>query len=289
MDTEALPGSIRRYEFPIAGAVAEHLFCRGWLPEHPRASVLLVHGFAEHSGRYEHVGRWLAERSYAVHAYDHVGHGRSTGTRCYVDGFSDYLDDLDVVLERVRGESKGLPISLIGHSMGGLVVASYCRERSPDLACAVLSGAALGLPEGSSRMRTRLARMIRAVAPRLKLAPGLDLDGLCSDPAVLKAYLADPLVESHMTAALAAELMAAVERIAGAGAELTLPILVLHGGDDTICPPEASERFAAEAPQARFRRYAGLRHEIFNEPTYQQVLEDVAAFLETHQKRGIPT
>jgi len=249
---------------------------------------VLVHGFAEHSGRYEHVGRWLAERSYAVHAYDQIGHGRSSGTRCHVGRFSDYLDDLRVVLERVRAESGGRPVSLIGHSMGGLVVASYCRERSPDLASVVLSGAALGMPEGSTWMRARLARAIRAFAPRLRVAPGLDLQGLCSDPAVVAAYLADPLVERHMTASLAAELMGAVERIAGAGAELAMPLLVLHGGDDPICPPAGSERFAADAPRGRFLRYPGLRHEIFNEPDQERVLEDVVAFLDTHGKDGAP-
>ncbi len=252
------------------------LFRRGWVPEHARASVLVVHGFAEHSGRYEHVGQWLAERGFAVHAYDHRGHGRSAGRRCHVERFDEYLDDLTIVLAQVRAEAPEDPVFLIGHSMGGLVVAAFARERRPTVAGVVLSGAALAVPEGNSRIR--IARLIRAVLPRLRLDAGLDLQGLSTDPRVIEAYLADPLVERKMTAALAAELMAAVERTGAHGFEVALPLLVLHGGDDPICAPAGSERFAAAAPAARFVSYRGLRHEIFNEPSHREVLADVAAF-----------
>ena len=275
---EGPAAAIRRYELSVRGATDAVLFRRGWIPEHARASVLVVHGFGEHSGRYEHVGRWLAQRGFAVHAYDHRGHGRSAGRRCHVDRFGEYLDDLAAVLERVRSDAPELPLFLIGHSMGGLVVAAFARERSPSASGIVLSGAALALPEGKTRIR--IARLIRAVFPRLRLAAGLDLAGLSTDPRVLEAYLADPLVERKMTASHAVELLAAVERTGGGGADVALPLLVLHGGDDPICAPGGSERFAAAARKARFIRYPGLRHEIFNEPRFEDVLADVASFFE---------
>jgi alpha-beta hydrolase superfamily lysophospholipase len=270
--------SIRRYELSAHGAAGVVLFRRGWIPESARASVLIVHGFGEHSGRYEHVGQWFAERGFEVHAYDHRGHGRSAERRCHVDRFDEYLDDLAVVLEQVRSDAPQNPLFLIGHSMGGLVVATFARERSPSVSGVVLSGAALALPPGNSRIR--IARLIRAVLPRLRLSAGLDLAGLSSDPRVLEAYLADPLVERQMTASLAVELLGAVERTGPGGADVTLPLLVLHGGDDSICASEGSERFAAAARTARFIRYPGLRHEIFNEPAFRDVLADVASFLE---------
>jgi alpha-beta hydrolase superfamily lysophospholipase len=248
------------------------------MPERARASVLVVHGFGEHSGRYEHVGQWLAERGFAVHAYDHRGHGRSAGRRCHVDRFDEYLDDLAVVLEQVRADAPETPLFLIGHSMGGLVVATFARERSPSVCGVVLSGAALAVPEGNSRIR--IARLIRAVLPRLRLSAGLDLAGLSTDPRVLAAYLADPLVERKMTASLAVELLGAVARTGPGGADVALPLLVLHGGDDSICASEGSERFAAAARTARLIRYRGLRHEIFNEPSFRDVLADVASFFE---------
>jgi alpha-beta hydrolase superfamily lysophospholipase len=248
---------------------------------------MIVHGFAEHSGRYEHVGQWLAERGFAVHAYDQRGHGRSAGRRCHVDRFDDYLDDLAVVLEQVRAEAPEHPVFLIGHSMGGLVVATFARERSPHVLGAVLSGAALAVPEGNHRIW--IARTIRAVLPRLRLSAGLDLTGLSTDPRVLEAYLADPLVGRHMTASLAVELLTALERTAPRGADVRLPLLVLHGGDDPICSSTGSERFAAAASAARFIRYGGLRHEIFNEPTFRDVLTDVVSFFEERLDRSRST
>lgn len=275
---ESAASAIRRYELSARGAGGAVLFRRGWMPERARASVLVVHGFGEHSGRYEHVGQWLAERGFAVHAYDHRGHGRSAGRRCHVDRFDEYLDDLAVVLEQVRADAPETPLFLIGHSMGGLVVATFARERSPSVCGVVLSGAALAVPEGNSRIR--IARLIRAVLPRLRLSAGLDLAGLSTDPRVLAAYLADPLVERKMTASLAVELLGAVARTGPGGADVALPLLVLHGGDDSICASEGSERFAAAARTARLIRYRGLRHEIFNEPSFRDVLADVASFFE---------
>ncbi len=275
---ESTTPATRRYELSTRGSSQAALFRRGWLPEHSRATALIVHGFAEHSGRYEHVGQWLAEHGFAAHAYDHRGHGQSAGRRCHVDSFAEYLDDLAIVLEQVRADAPEDPLFLIGHSMGGLVVATFARERKPSVSGVVLSGAPLALPDTKGRIR--MARLIRAVLPRLRLDAGLDLQGLSTDPRVLEAYLADPLVERKMTASLAAELMGTVERTGPSGAEVALPLLVLHGTDDPICPSHGSEQFAAAAPSARYVGYPGLRHEIFNEPSYPKVLGDVASFFE---------
>lgn len=263
----------------MRGVVADSLLRRGWLPERPRAALLIVHGFAEHSGRYEHVGRWLAERGLAAHAYDQLGHGRSSGLRCHVRRFDDYLDDLARVLDRVRDDAPGLPLVLLGHSMGGLVVAKFARERRPDVAGVALSGPPLGLA-GAPRRRLWMARAIRLVAPRLALDAGIDPNGLSTDPRVVEAYLADPLVERRMTVSLASELLKAVSRTGAGGADVALPLLVLHGGDDPICAPSFAEAFAAAAPQGRFVRYPGLRHEILNEPSWEQVLEDLVGWLD---------
>jgi alpha-beta hydrolase superfamily lysophospholipase len=271
---------IRRYELPVAGASAESLFRRGWVPDAPRANVLIVHGFAEHSGRYEHVGRWLAERGFATHAYDHLGHGRSSGTRCHLERFDEYLDDLAHVLAMVRKDAPRLPMFLIGHSMGGLIAAKFVCDRKPDVAGVVLSGPALAVAQGRARVQMWLARTLRLFVPRMRMASGLDLEGLASDPSVLERYLADPLVEEKLTISLAAELMSAVEHTALRGAEMTPPLLILHGSDDTLCAPSGSERFARAAPRGRFVIYPGLRHEIFNEPSQEEVFKEMVAFLE---------
>ena len=255
------------------------LFRRSWVPPEPRRLFVLVHGYGEHSGRYDHVGAWFAARHCAVHAFDQRGHGRSDGVRCHVRRFGDFLDDLERVLERVRVEHPKLPCFLVGQSMGGLVVATYALERRPDLAGVVTAGAALSVGAGFSALRILGFRLLRAVAPRLSLASGLDPQGLSSNPDVVRAYCADPLVQTRMTLSFAVAFFDAARRSAARGATISLPTLVLHGRDDPICPAWTSEAFAGAVPQGRFRIYDGMRHEIFNEPENEAVFQDVLGWM----------
>jgi alpha-beta hydrolase superfamily lysophospholipase len=249
---------IRRTESHVAGVHGHTLFRRAWLPERPERVLLVVHGYAEHSGRYESFGAWFAARGCAVHSYDHQGHGRTTGTRCHVRRFADLLDDLERVLGQVRSEHPERPVFLVGHSMGGLTVAAFAADRRPDVAGAVTSG-------------------LRWVVPRLAMPSGLDANGLSRDPDVVRAYLDDPLVFRTITMSLAAELMSAVQRTGGRGGEVRVPMLLLHGQADPICPVDGSRAFHAqlEVPGSRIRSYPGLRHEIFNEPEHESVFEDL--------------
>jgi acylglycerol lipase len=106
------------------------LFEQSWLPEaEPRAGVVLVPGFAEHSGRHAWTAEQLSRRGYAVHAMDLRGHGRSAGPRCFIRSFDQYLDDLDVFLTLVRQRLSGKPLILFGHSLGGLIAVRWCQTR----------------------------------------------------------------------------------------------------------------------------------------------------------------
>jgi len=241
----------------------------------------VVHGYAEHSGRYDELATWYARRGLAVHAYDHRGHGRSEGARCHVDRFEQLLDDLDRVLERAREEHPGLPVVLLGHSMGGLVVAAFLADRRPAIAAAVTSGAALAVGPGASRTRLAAARLLRRMTPRLALGSGLDPRALSRDPEVVRRYLEDPLVYRTMTPSLAVELITTIPRVAARAVEVQVPLLLLHGSDDPLCPIEGSRAFhgGLQVPGCGFRAYPGLRHEIFNEPERERVFADLLDWL----------
>jgi acylglycerol lipase len=245
--------------------------------------LVLVHGYAEHSGRYEEMATWFAGRGCVVHAYDHRGHGRSQGPRCHVDRFDQFLDDLGLVLDAVRSEHPELPITLVGHSMGGLVTLAFLATRKPRISSAVTSGAALSI--GSvSPVRVALARAARRVLPRLAIGSGIDPQGLSRDPDVVRRYLADPLIVRTMTTSLGAELLAAAPRTAALAGEIALPLLVLHGEADPICAVEGSRAFHAgvRTPGSALRVYPGLLHEIFNEPERATVWQDLSRWLEEH-------
>ena len=281
-----MPALIRREERHVRGAGEREIFCRAWLPGDPAASVLLVHGFAEHSGRYEEVATWLASRGFAVHAFDHQGHGRSSGRRCHVRRFSDLLDDTERSLTRARTAHPGLPLFVIGHSMGGLITASLAVERKPEVSGYVTSGAALATPAAMSRWRLWLIRALRRIAPTLSFPSGLDPEGLSTDPAVIRAYLEDPLVERRITTSLAAELFATMVRTSAGASEVASPLLALHGEDDPICSPSGSQAFAAATPGGRYLGFPGMRHEIFNEPGRQNVFESMRKWLDEGSSRN---
>jgi alpha-beta hydrolase superfamily lysophospholipase len=228
---------------------------------------------------------WLANRGCTVHAYDQRGHGRSEGPRCHVERFDDFLDDLGAVLAAVRSDRAELPISLVGHSMGGLVTLAFLAARKPRIASAVTSGAALSLG-AVSPLRVALARALRRVLPRLSIGSGIDPDGLSRDPEVVRRYLADPLIIRTMTTSLGAELLAAAPRTAALAGEVQVPLLMLHGAADPICSPEGSRAFYAglRAPGSALRVYPDLCHEIFNEPEREAVWHDLLSWLEEPRK-----
>jgi alpha-beta hydrolase superfamily lysophospholipase len=270
---------IRRQEGYFAAAAGRELFERAWLPEAPRAAALLVHGLAEHSGRYEHVGTWLAARGIAVHAFDHQGHGRSRGVRCYVRRFSELLDDANSALARARDAHPGLPLFVVGHSMGGLVTASLASEPGCDATGFAITGAALVSPAAPSPPLRIALRVLSWILPRLSIDNGLDPNALSTDPDVGRRYVEDPLVPRRITVALAHALFAQMRYVAGRGSRVQRPLLALHGEDDSICSSVGSERFAAAAPHGRYLGFPGMRHEILNEPDRAKVLETLLTWM----------
>jgi alpha-beta hydrolase superfamily lysophospholipase len=272
---------LRRTESQFRGADGLRLLRRAWLPDDPGRVLLLVHGFAEHSGRYDHLGAWFAGQECAVHALDQRGHGGSEGARGHLRRFGEYLDDLDALLSLVRAEHPGLPVTLVGHSMGGLVVLAYLCERAPGVQSAVVSGALLALSDDLPRLRLRAARILARLAPRLPLGGPVDPAALSRDPEVVRRYREDPLVGRRMTARLAGELLDALGRTARTPDRVRVPLLLLHGEDDALCPVAGSRAFrgALRSPGSTLLTYPRLRHEIFNEPEHEQVFRDVLEWL----------
>jgi alpha-beta hydrolase superfamily lysophospholipase len=263
-----------------------NLYYQAWLPEgEVRAALLLVHGLAEHSGRYMNLVERFVPMGYAIYGIDHLGHGRSEGLRLVVERFTDYTDPLEAFRDRIRVWQPERPVFLVGHSMGGLIGATHLLSHQEAYAGAVLSGPAVKAPGNLPKAMILAGKVISVLAPRLGLVP-LDAEGVSRDPAVVQAYCADPLVcRGKVTARLGAEMLRAMERLLAEARRITLPLLIVQGGADRLVDP-AGARMLCDAVGSSDRKlivYEGLYHEVFNEPERDRVFADLQTWLEAHR------
>lgn len=255
------------------------LLVRRWPePAEARATVLLVHDLGDHSGRFESLGNQLLEAGLVVDSFDLRGFGASAGPRADVEAWEDLLDDVEDRF--VASRRDGLAAILYGHSLGGLLACDYVLDPGrPRPELAVLSAPALG---------DRLSPLVRNATPALaRIAPGLRLGNpvapgeLSRDPDVVAAYSADGLVERRTTVRLGALILDARERVNERIGELSrfpVPALVLHGADDTVVPPAATEALGRLEGVER-RLLPGVRHEPHTDPDAPTILDSVAAWI----------
>lgn len=244
-----------------------------WSHEDPTWIAVLVHGYGEHLGRYPHVAERLNADGAVVVGPDHQGHGLSAGERVLISDFETVVDDLHAVVDGARATYPGLPVVLVGHSMGGMIAARYAQRFGDGLSALVLSGPVLG-----SWHPTALADL-----PEIPSDP-LDVSTLSRDPQVGVAYSKDPLVWHGPFKRPMLRSIANTLRIINEGRDLgSLPTLWIHGGADELVPIEATragvERIRGVDLEQRM--YADARHEIFNENNRAEVLDDVCSFVRT--------
>lgn len=252
------------------GRIALHI----WRHAGPRYLALIAHGYGEHAGRYQHVAERLGEHGAAVYAPDHLGHGRSDGERVAIDRFDDLVEDLHVVAQRARTDHPGIPLVLIGHSMGGLVASRYAQRHGSELAALVLSAPALGGDPGLEQL------LELDPIPEVPIGSSV----LSRDPQVCSAYDADPLVWHGPFKRVTIEALIATMRELAAGPSLaTLPTLWIHGEADELVPLDRTRPAIEQIRGERLESilYPGGRHELFNETNYAEVLEELVSFLDS--------
>lgn len=268
----------------ITGADGTPLFTRSWQPiEREKAAVLLAHGVHEHSGRYAYLAGQLLLSNIALFAYDHRGHGQSGGEQSMIDSFDDYVLDLKQALAWV-GESSRAPLFLMGHSMGGLVVARYITDFGDDgFAGVILSSPALRLANPPSSLLRKAAQFASRHVPRLPVTR-VDLSRLSHEPWVERTYRNDPLcIVGGLRARTAYELLLATQHVDAS--RFQVPTYVFHGSADTTTDPQGSKDFAENVPdEVTLRIYDGLYHETLNETERDRVIEDLSDWILQHSQ-----
>jgi acylglycerol lipase len=279
-------GKMKHQEGVFKGVRDAGLYYQGWLPEgEVRAVLLIVHGLAEHSGRYMNLVNRFVPLGYAVYGIDHIGHGRSEGRRLYVERFADYTEPLKTYSDMVRRWQPDRPVFLVGHSLGGLIGAMYLLSHQAELAGAVLSGPAVKAPGNIPAAIIFVGRVLSVLFPRVGLVPPVNAEGVSRDPAVVKAYLDDPLVcRGKITARLGAEILGAMERVGAETNRIHLPLLILQGGADRLVDPSGAQILYEKVASSdkKLIVYEGFFHEVFNEPQHDRVLSDVEQWLAGH-------
>ena len=260
-------------------------YVHGWESDvQPKAVVVLVHGLGEHSGRYMNVVNHFVPKGYAVYALNHIGHGKSEGARANVERFSDFTTTLKTYFDMVRAAQPGKPIFLLGHSMGGLMSCTYLLEHQADFKGAIISAPLAKISENTPPALITIGKIFSTIMPQMGVL-AVDATAVSTDPAVVEAYINDPLnFHDKVPARLAAEILSAIKRLNAEAAAIRLPIILVQGSADKLVDPGGAQIIYGKASSTdkTLKMYKGYYHEVFNEPGRERVLDDVEVWLERH-------
>jgi alpha-beta hydrolase superfamily lysophospholipase len=247
----------------------------------PRAAVVMIHGFSAHCGAFRHVAGALAAGGFAVTAFDCRGHGRSEGRHGYVRRFTDFDDDLGLVLDSARAVSPGLPLAVVAHSHGVTVTLDYLFRGAGSFDALVAAAPYLELKMPVPLYKRAIAPILGVVWPTLAMANQIEPQIVARDPAVWEEIRNDPQVRHVATPRWFAEVRATQARLRASAALLKVPTFMPIAGADRLVDPAASLAFARAAGSiVEVRVYDDLFHEIYFEPERDRVIADVVAWLQ---------
>jgi acylglycerol lipase len=244
--------------------------------------LVIVHGLAEHSGRYDYATRKFNEDRISVYRFDHRAHGRSGGTRGDNDDLTKFLADTDSVVNMAIEENPGKPVFMLGHSMGGLIAAAYGTRHGEKLKGQILSGAAVDFLPLFGELRETYTEAMGS-----EILPNALASAVCRDPEVVKAYEEDPLVLKGVTFRLLyTTFIKGMEQLHQRIDHYRIPCLILHGGNDLLVPSSASRWFYdhVASQDKTVKIYPDCYHEILNEKEEKdQVIADILAWIGNHR------
>jgi alpha-beta hydrolase superfamily lysophospholipase len=262
----------------FTGTGGLNLFYQSWRAEqNEKAVIVLVHGFGEHSGRYMNVVNHMTPLGYSIYSFDHRGHGRSQGKPGNITDWSEFREDLNRFIKFIRNAHTSLPIILMGHSMGGLIVLNYILDNPEENVQTVIASAPLLAQPDISPVLVLISKILSKIWPGFSIDTKLDVQSLSRDPAVVKAYQKDPLVHSTASARFGTELTAAIEWTQAHSADFNKPLLMYHGESDPLVPLAGTKTFFdnVKLKERDMHIYPDGFHEPHNDIDKETVLKDL--------------
>ena len=282
--------TIKHFSGKICTADKIELYWQSWCTQKPQGLIIMIHGLAEHSGRYKATAEYFTEHGWSFYACDLRGHGLSEDGRrpgrVHVDHFDDYVNDVDAIITLAQQQHPDVPCVIMGHSMGGLIALGYSIKHPKLLKGTVISSPGLAAHPSAqpSKLLGFIARILSRLSPHLLISSKLDPNSVSRDPKVVKAYMADPLVSAKVSARWYISINEAMADIQNRAKQVKLPTLLMQSAADTLVDPKSTVKWAADAPvdKTEFVLWDGLFHEMFNEPEKDKVRLHVLQWLQKH-------
>jgi alpha-beta hydrolase superfamily lysophospholipase len=260
------------------------LFGRAWVSATKKSKgiIHLIHGLGEHSGRYDHIGKALAQSGYHLAAFDLRGHGLSEGPRGHSPGLSHLLDDISIFLDETKKHlGNSVPIFLYGHSMGGNLVINFGIRNSSIMKGAIVTSPALQILKPQPKIKVALANYFGKRFPRLTLKNGIERKALSRNAAIVKAYQDDVYVHDKVSARLGLDLLESGSIALKKAQQWDTPLLLMHGTADRLTSWKASKEFAQKAGDlVELIPWEDYYHELHNDFGSEKVINKMVTWLD---------
>lgn len=252
----------------------QSVYFQEWTCSEPVAAVLMVHGFAEHIGRYDELAQFFNSHHIDFLGYDHPGHGKTEGKKGHADSYEQLLDALEASLEKLRKQHPSLPLIIYGHSMGGNIALNFLFKRNPKIDAVITTGSWIHLYKPAPGIKVAIGKMLRNILPKMTQPTDLDESLLSTDLEVGKRYLADPLVQTRISNALGIDLLMGAKFLADLKTSTSVPLLLMHGEKDQVIHPKGTIALKNQiSGNVDLKIWEGMYHEIHNEVKRHEVLD----------------
>lgn len=262
-------------EFTINAKDNTRLFFKEFTPTvKAKAVIAIVHGLGDHSGWFSNLINYFISNEYAVITFDLRGHGKSEGKRGHIPSYEAVLSDIDILYGIVKEHFNNIPIFLYGHSFGGNLVLNYTLDRHPKVTGIITTGPWLKLVDEPSDLKLKFISLLDKIKPDFSLANGVvDASNLSHNLDLQKTYNSDPLVHNYVSARLFINAHNRGLWAINNASQFNVPLLLMHGGKDSITSSSASKAFADNTKEGicTYKEWEGLYHSLHNEINYKEI------------------